>query len=135
MRFCFIFPRMLVVVGLVCCGFVEESPAVAEDKVSVLIVDGRNNHNWQITSDALRATLEASGRFTVTVSSAPQSTSPRALRAPKSDKVAVLAAFEENVRVHREQTQFAREKSGERWQDWQPDFDAHDVVLLNYNGQ
>ena len=88
---------MLLVVGMVCYGFVEDSTAVAQKRLSVLIVDGRNNHNWQITSDALRATLEASGRFTVTVSSAPESTSPRALRAPKSDKVAVLAAFEENA--------------------------------------
>ncbi len=135
MRFCLTFPCIFLVVGMVCSGFEKDSPEATGNKISVLIVDGRNNHNWQITTDALRATLEASGRFTVTVSSAPESTSPRALRAPKSDEVALLAAFEENVRVHREQTQFARQKTGERWQDWQPDFAAHDVVILNYNGQ
>ena len=30
-------------------------------EIRALIVDGRNNHDWQITTDALRATLEATG--------------------------------------------------------------------------
>ena len=34
--------------------------------LKALIVDGRNNHNWETTTDALRAILEGNGRFTVT---------------------------------------------------------------------
>ena len=37
------------------------------EKISALIVDGRNNHDWSITTDALRATLQATGEFKVHV--------------------------------------------------------------------
>ena len=45
--------------------------------IRALIIDGRNNHDWQITTDALRATLEASKRFEVSVSTAPELKIPR----------------------------------------------------------
>jgi hypothetical protein len=44
--------------------------------VRVLIVDGQNNHDWRTTTDALRATLEAAGRFSVSVSTAPDKGAP-----------------------------------------------------------
>ena len=57
---------LLCMLLLICPGFAKDSSAIAGEQISVLIVDGRNNHNWQITTAALRATLEATERFTVT---------------------------------------------------------------------
>ncbi|MEE2712116.1 MAG: ThuA domain-containing protein [Planctomycetota bacterium] len=41
------------------------------ETIRVLIIDGQNNHGWAATTKALKATLEATGRFTVTVSTSP----------------------------------------------------------------
>ena len=40
--------------------------------IRVLLVDGQNNHQWKNTSPILRQALEASGRFTVDVSTSPE---------------------------------------------------------------
>jgi uncharacterized protein len=41
---------------------------LAAEKLSVLIVDGQNNHgNWPQTTQMMKAYLEDSGRFTVDV--------------------------------------------------------------------
>jgi uncharacterized protein len=48
-------------------------------KLSALIIDGINNHDWQAGTKFIREVLEASGRFTVEVSTTP----PR--EAPASD--------------------------------------------------
>src|SRR4051812_272376 len=47
------------------------SPACAADPIRVLIVDGRNNHDWRRTTESLAATLKATGRFAVDVSTVP----------------------------------------------------------------
>ena len=39
--------------------------------LSVLLVDGQNNHAWPRTSPVLRAILEETGRFTVDVATSP----------------------------------------------------------------
>ncbi|MDH3583555.1 MAG: ThuA domain-containing protein, partial [Phycisphaerae bacterium] len=44
---------------------------VSAEKIKVLIIDGQNNHNWKKTTEATRATLLSSGRFTVDVSTSP----------------------------------------------------------------
>ena len=41
------------------------------DPIKVLIVDGRNNHDWVRTTESCKATLEATGAFKVDVSTAP----------------------------------------------------------------
>jgi len=46
--------------------------AAAPEKLRCLILDGVNNHNWQATTRATRATLLATGRFTVDVSTSPK---------------------------------------------------------------
>lgn len=51
--------------------FSISSFASAADKHKVLIVDGQNNHKWDITTPVLKDALESSGVFTVTVSTAP----------------------------------------------------------------
>ena len=43
----------------------------ADKVLSVLIVDGQNNHNWKVTTPVLKHALEASGRFRVDVSTSP----------------------------------------------------------------
>lgn len=43
----------------------------AAEKLSALIIDGQNNHNWKATTPLLKAILENSGRFTVDVATSP----------------------------------------------------------------
>lgn len=42
----------------------------AQDPLSVLLIDGKNNHNWQTTTPVLVAILEDCGRFRVDVATA-----------------------------------------------------------------
>ena len=69
-------------VGIV---FAMSVSAVAEDsaKLKVLIVDGRNNHQWQKTTPVLKAALESCGRFTVDVATAPPKGKDVSTFAPK----------------------------------------------------
>ena len=55
---------MAIVGGLV-------SSATAAEKIKVLIIDGQNNHDWKKMTLPMKATLEATGRFTVEVSTLP----------------------------------------------------------------
>jgi len=48
------------------------SAAFAGDEpISVLIIDGQNNHKWQQTTPVLKKALEGSGKFSVDVSTSP----------------------------------------------------------------
>ncbi len=73
---------------LACCLLfwvsVSAGDAGNDGRLRVLIIDGRNNHDWRATTDALRATLEHTGRFRVQISSAPEYLGPPALREPKA---------------------------------------------------
>jgi uncharacterized protein len=46
-------------------------PAAAAEKARILIIDGQNNHDWRQTTPVLKAILEKSGRFEITVSTTP----------------------------------------------------------------
>lgn len=46
--------------------------------IPVLIIDGVNNHDWERTTAAVKATLEQTGRFAVDVSTSPDRDAPRA---------------------------------------------------------
>jgi type 1 glutamine amidotransferase len=48
----------------------------AADKIKVLIVDGQNNHKWDMTTPVLKHALESSGAFTVEISTSPLKGSP-----------------------------------------------------------
>jgi len=48
-------------------GFATGSALGADAKLRVLILSGANNHDWKITTPAIKATLEESGRFEVEV--------------------------------------------------------------------
>ena len=45
--------------------------AADNDQVSVLLIDGQNNHKWKLTSPLIRQSLEGCGRFKVEVVTAP----------------------------------------------------------------
>ena len=47
-------------------------------KLRVLVVDGINNHDWQAGTREIRRILEATGRFTIAVSTSPPKDAPRA---------------------------------------------------------
>lgn len=53
------------------------SSALAADKHKVLILDGQNNHKWDITTPVLKHALESSGAFTVDVSTSPPKGAPK----------------------------------------------------------
>jgi type 1 glutamine amidotransferase len=76
-----------------------ESGAAPEPKLSVLIVDGMNNHDWARATRILKSILLDSGRFTVDVATSPPAGAP-----------------------------------AQAWQEWRPQFQRYDVVLLNFNG-
>ena len=57
--------------GLTCLLALLALPLGAAEKIRVLILDGRNNHDWVRTTASCKATLEATGRFSVTVATAP----------------------------------------------------------------
>jgi hypothetical protein len=87
-------PWLLALLGV----FVSHAEAAGQPRpIRVLIVDGFSNHDWRLTTRAIRAILEPSGLFSVNVS-----TSPPAAASPG-------------------------------WQQWRPDFSAHDVVIQNCN--
>lgn len=46
-------------------------PTFGADKLRVLVVDGQNNHNWQVTTPLIQRFLEESGRFSVDVATSP----------------------------------------------------------------
>jgi len=47
--------------------------AMNNNVFDVLILSGKNNHNWQLTTPVIKNILEGSGRFNVTISNNPES--------------------------------------------------------------
>lgn len=82
----------------------------AADKISVLILDGQNNHNWVATTPIMKASLEATGVFTVDVSTSPAKADPKGTADAEAAKKAA-------------------------WPQWHPEFKKYNVVLSNYNGE
>jgi len=108
--------------------------SAAEQRLSVLIVDGRNNHDWVETTEALRATLKQAGRFDVSVTTAPERKTVRGLRRPRGKEADVQARFNVADRALKTLSQPAQAEFVKAWSEWKPDFAKHDVVILNYNG-
>lgn len=108
----------------------------APEKLTVLIVDGQNNHNWKATTPVMDKLLQDSGRFDVDVSTTPQPP-PRKPRPPKKDAdektmkryEADLAKWEKNMEAHKATDPEAA------WEEWRPAFAEYDVVLSNYTGR
>ena len=66
-----IFPVYKERVRLVSLFLLLASVGAAQARISVLIVDGVNNHDWQTGTRELQAILGATGRFRVDVSTSP----------------------------------------------------------------
>lgn len=116
---------MFRVLFLLACIIVAASSAEP-----VLILDGRNNHDWQRTTAALKSTLTASGRFDVSITTAPEDKAGLPPARPKVEDVAYLAAktdYEARVKS-------LKPDLDARWAQWSVDFTPHKAVVLNYNG-
>jgi hypothetical protein len=80
----------------------EQAAAPADARIRVLIIDGVNNHDWERTTAATRATLEHSGRFVVEVSTSPTRDASReewaAWRPRFADYDVVVSNFNDDCR-------------------------------------
>jgi hypothetical protein len=61
----------LLLTCLTLLSTVTTLPAAEPARIKVLIVDGCSNHDWQLTTRCIRAILEPTGLFEVTVATAP----------------------------------------------------------------
>ncbi len=123
-------------IGLIALGCVLSSVSLAsaEDKLKVLLIDGQNNHSWQQTTPILKWSLEDSGRFVVTVSSAP-GPGARQPAPPKADATAEQkAAYEADVAKAKADAANYKTDKETQWAAWKPQFKDYDVVVSNYNG-
>ena len=100
---------LAAVVGLV-AAFASPAPAADAEKISVLIIDGQNGHDWKATTPPIKAMLEKTGKFTVDVLTSPA--------APPRDA-----------------DDAAKQANKDAWAEFKPDFSKYKVVLSNYCGQ
>src|SRR4051794_8003356 len=66
--------RIIAIVLGLAVALIATSPMIAapaQNKISVLIVDGMNNHDWPRGTKLLKDILDSSGLFTVDVSTSP----------------------------------------------------------------
>jgi type 1 glutamine amidotransferase len=66
-----LFPALLLICGALCVASNDALGDEPEKPVQVLLLSGRNNHNWQQTTPKLKSLLESSGRFKVHVEERP----------------------------------------------------------------
>jgi type 1 glutamine amidotransferase len=71
---------LAISLGLAGAQEVPDKFYFAEGKVRVLILSGRNNHDWRVTTPHLRRILESTGRFDVRVSEEPTGLDAATLR-------------------------------------------------------
>lgn len=107
----------------------------AEDlPIRVLIVDGRNNHAWESTTQALRQILLQTGRFTVDVSTAPNAyPNPRPSR-PSKPTDQEIRQYEAEMAAYQTAAKRYEASITSDWENWRPNFSEYDVVVDNYNG-
>jgi len=76
------------------------SVSFSADQINVLIIDGVNNHDWESTTIANKATLERTGRFKIDVSTSPSKRAYReeweAWRPKFSDYQVVVSNFNDD---------------------------------------
>lgn len=65
---------MRLIIGLLVFVFCVGGERPTQKRLSVLIIDGINNHDWEAGTRAVKAILNATGRFTVEVSTTPPRT-------------------------------------------------------------
>jgi type 1 glutamine amidotransferase len=64
-------PAVLATLAILLVTIISTSATAQEKKIRVLIVDGNSNHDWRLTTRAIRGILEPTGLFDVAVSTAP----------------------------------------------------------------
>ncbi len=122
--------------SLLAISLLLTSSLYSREPIRVLIVDGANNHDWQITTDAIRATLNSTGQFAVEVATAPQSTMYKSVRVDQKADEATKQQFADFVVKHSAPSRTKLEQGlNQQWEDWNPNFSKYDTVLLNYNGR
>ncbi len=67
---------LATLVGILACALATVFADHHGKKMSVLIVDGQNNHNWKATTPVMKDALESCGRFKVDVSTSPKKGAP-----------------------------------------------------------
>lgn len=100
--------RALILLTLALWAF-QASADEPSRKIRGLIMDGQSNHDWRSTTRELRAALEKSGRFSITVASAPERPAPNAGPKPAAQYRVAMERFS-------------------------PDLDRFDVLIDNFNG-
>ena len=105
----------------------------AAEPLRALIIDGQNNHNWVKTTPVLKWILEDSGRFAVTVFTAPPA-APREPRPPTGTPTdEQQATYKAASAKWRGDSDGYRQISSSRWA-MRPKFQDFDVIIGNYNG-
>lgn len=115
---------------------VNFSSIQAAERLSVLLVDGQNNHQWQQTTPVIKRILENAGIFEVTVSTAPPGP-PKKPRYPRGKKVSdeQKANYATQLDEWKKKTLEVKQNSDKMWKAWKPKFSDYNVVLSNYNGE
>lgn len=121
----------LLLLGVASLGVASLSAA---EKLKVLLIDGQNNHAWQETSPVMVGIFERSGRFEVTVSTAPAS-APKGPKAPQDKSDEAKRKFADEMKAWEASVAKNKAESAAAWEKWCPDFSAYDVVVSNYNGE
>jgi type 1 glutamine amidotransferase len=106
----------------------------AAEKLKALIIDGQNNHDWKATTPYLKSALEQSGRFTVEVSTTPESFR-RGPDAPKNASPEKLAEYKAAKAQYDADKKAYDAQKPALWQAWRPKFKDYAVVVSNYNGE
>jgi uncharacterized protein len=121
----------LLAAGLVLAGLTTSSAQAADRKakVTVLIIDGQNNHNWQATTPVMKKELEDSGRFVVAVATAPQR--PGAPAKPKENDADKQAKYQEELAKFKARQAEYKDAMAK----FRPPIEKYDVILSNYNGE
>lgn len=111
------------------------APAEPARPVRVLILTGRNNHDWERSLPVLRATLEQAGRFHVEVTLCPPAYAEPAPAKPGKDATPEQqAAFGRAMTAWMAAGKAHEEAVRPQWDAWRPDFSRADVVVNHYNG-
>jgi type 1 glutamine amidotransferase len=105
------------------------STAYAAEPITVLIVDGQNNHAWQTTTPILKKILEEAKLFRVEVATAPNKP-----RGPQKPKDAKNAEAQKKYEAEFEKFKASETKYKAGLAAFRPKFADYQVVVSNYNG-
>ncbi|QDT45555.1 Trehalose utilization [Gimesia alba] len=126
---------VLLLLAICCSPLLCRAVESSDEKLSVLLIDGQNNHKWQQTTPLLKKILENSGRFDVEVSTTPEGIprKPRVITGKLSKEDAKYQ--DQQLRRWEETVARIKRDAPAQWKAWRPDFKQYDVVVSNYNGE